>query len=434
MRNNLGFKLVKILIVLAFIGLFFLWYSRDVDLNPEAAQWIQELNQKEAIENNAYLYLLGIEAAETQDPFQIGQEKLDLYLNFLRDNEIYTSEAKEPLVLKIKNQIRLPDKEQFCQFAKIECLETWLQSSLDELESHLNKHQLIYDRYKFYLSIPDSKRLGYPSINDPIPEYSYLKMGNTLSNLKTLLAARKGIKLRHKPLIDEINDLRRRLRQSEQMLTKLVITSMISDSLAILFFLEQRDIVNINEPLDPLNQSELSLASDLQYEFVMQANFYPRLMRTKNLFDGNKEHPPYFNSIVIKPNKTINMLHDYFSNLIKLEKLPPANYFSAYEKIYSDYSNQSIDLKNPVGSTLARVGTFNMQKYKMRIFALDAKIKLFNAYTASKDLGNDTEINHLINPFFPEETVIINDEEICFRTPSEDKNNQACLFKFQSIE
>jgi hypothetical protein len=409
-----------IIILIVSIGLFFL--QTDDELSPTAQEWVQKLELGRNSSSEAFIYLNGIMASEEDSVMKVGSARFAAYRKAedqakLSDNGIiYQDYPTEKEISKPSS-----DNEIYCRLSEVDCLDKILKNSSEWL-SELKKYTVILQRYRRFIKFTEYRTLSKPSVYEETPKFEYLKYGNRLSILESLLLAEQGNPEAAIDLLNsEIESLRTQLVNADSIIYKLFFVNMIANNLDVMGYVSNR--YNYYKALDIpfLNSDELSMKDPVIREFGMMYELYSNLDGNPEIFEKGGNAPSWLVRAIFKRNKTINESIPSFEKWIDISSLSQEEF--AKDKVPENTEvEREVDLDNFVGSVLNSIGSPDFHKYMARLFDLNCKIVLVNYIIENKG-------KPLINPYYPlqKNAYKSSESEICMTGPYEDTRRLRCI-------
>ncbi|MCF6190846.1 MAG: hypothetical protein L3J51_10225 [Cocleimonas sp.] len=425
------FKII-VLAILLFIISAILLLQIDDDLDPQAqSMYEQAMAHKES---EAYIYLLGMQAGVGEKPEIVGKALMASIREADKkyfanphtqefEHEDYTDEKRLPL----------PELGS-CIYTEKDCEYTdKLFDYSFNLESLPEEQKVLLKRYKKLIAMRDFHTLPLPHIYTPLPTFQYLTKGNTLASLEAIEKAKKGnLDEAKKLLLNDISLLRFNLQQADTLITKIIYVSMISKTLDVLSALIHKYDSPAQENIKALTSDEKSLVKAMDYEYGLGHNLFKSLDRAPNLLStiGNNEEgnlPAWVSRILYKPNMTMNATFPALRQ-VGQDSLLTSKAFTL--KVASDkpISKKMSIIRNYAGTILWRIAGPDFNPYIARVFALDAKIHLFNKTANQTKLP--ATLSHINNPFYDDKAAYYSEDKkaICVDAPLLDKRKDyRCL-------
>lgn len=411
-------KPVKILLIIlmmlfAIIGLLLI----DDELSSESKSLLQQT--KTSADDTGYYYLMGIMAAENEDPVEIGKQ---IFASIQLAEAAQSSISIEPLDFETypdDKRILLPSGEFFCQYREANCFPT-IMNNIGSFDRH--QYQVLTQRYLTYIQMPNHILLTKPSGNEPLPPYQYLTMGSRAFLLSTFQDARIDPVPALTTLNNHLTQLRLKLASASNLIEKMIYVSLISQSIDFMFAISKNNNHAQEVGINLLTQQEMDLGEALKREFLWQASLYKELNGNPNIFSENTKVPSLFTKIVFKENMTVNLTATDFSAAISRSQLNAFD-FGLFGNMSKDGPKKSFSLRNIVGNKLNAIASPDYDKYALRLHELNNKILLFNSLVANKG-----ELVDLVNPYYQQsEQPEIKNGRLCLKSPMEDESLTGCL-------
>ena len=400
----------------------------DDDLAPKAQSMYEQATAHK--ESEAYLYLLGIEAAADEKPEVVGKALMASIRSAEKkyfenphtqeyEYEDYSGERSLPLpALGTEKNCEYTDK---------------LFSYPFNLELLPEEQKVLLKRYKKLIAMRDFHTLPLPHISASIPAFQYLTKGNTLASLEAVEKAKKGsVEAAKKLLLDDISLLRFNLQQADMLITKIIYVSMISKSLDVLSVVIHKYDSPAQENIQALTSDEKSLVKAMNYEYGLSHNLFKSMDKASNLLstiDNSKNGnlPAWVSRILFKPNMSLNAIFPYLGEFGQYSLLSPKAFVLKVANNKPVFKKKFY-IRNYIGTVLTQINGPDFNKYIARVFALDAKIHLFNKTSSKTKLP--TTLSHISNPFYDDKAVYYSEDEkaICVDVPLLDKRkDDRCL-------
>ena len=402
----------------------------DNDLKPEIADMLEQAMPAESSE--AYLYLLGIVAAESEDPSVVGRQ---LFTDMQRAEEHYTfgDQSFEYEAYPEDKMLPLPQGELFCDSSEEGCWQA-IFNKKQEREQVLQANTTLLERYNAFISLPDYHSLAKPTEQEVFPPFSYLIKANRLvilNAINTHQTAEYGRTIN--VLTDHVSTLRNQLMRADNLVAKMVYSAMISDNLDALSLIIHASNGVLNDEIASLSLAERDLALAMSREFAMGYGLYTNLDRNSEFFgyaeDGWKGYMPgWLVRVFFKPNMTANDAFIFYSDTVQRSQLAQTEFAkSDLERSEEPYFKLS-SIRNSVGNILNSIARPNFDQYIARLFDLNTKISIFNQIADKAVLPID--IDYIQNPNYGTGDTAYYSEEgksICLTGPLEDERSLRCL-------
>lgn len=412
------------LVIIALILLQF-----DDDLHPEAHTLVELTTTPQT--NEAYLYLLGIDAPLEGSPRDIGKRLL------ARSQAQDQLEADDPFTTE---QAPFPDYEAlprpegdlFCRWSDEGC-RIQVFSSFSGAPPLSETHRTLLDRYQTFMAMDGFQTLSKPSVHEPMPSFHYLFSGHRLAMLEALRTAEKGdAEAAVQLLANTLKRVRNQLSRADTTIAKMVYLALMSENLDVFSVILARHGYDLAPELEPMTKAERDFRLAMAREFAMGYYLFQSLDRHPQFFDTsgyNSWTPGWWVRAVFKPNMTSNSVLPAYLQAIELSQLTPKDYREQVKEA-AEAEVQASWLRNPTGTILARVGGPAFQDYVAEAFNINGKLSLLNQVIALKGVPDD--LQRLNNPLsLTDDGAYWSDDgqHLCLSGPGEDDRKFRCLLK-----
>ncbi|WP_263143733.1 hypothetical protein [Pseudomonas sp. RIT-PI-AD] len=363
-RGRRGWKRVGLaLLLVAALGLALCLRDEPLD---DGARDALRADETKAPDDPAYLYLLGLDAAEGE-PQALGRRRLEDYRAAL---------ARHPdgadLGLPAYPALALP--EGLCDPLERACRARREQDPVDT-PVPWERHAELLRRYHRAMAFASYRSSLAPGLAEPLPALRHLLNGNLLLNAQAWSLARTEGGAALRLLEDDLAGLRRRLAQADQMVLKLVLLKMIQRDLDSLAWLYQRGALPPPSTQAPLSEAERSLRAPMRREFALVARGLLGLRA-----DGMADPAAGFGerlgwALFYKPRMTVNRVWPRYRQVADTAALDAPGFARALRA--DPPAAPSSDWRNPVGAKLLRIGLPDWNAYLARFHDLDGKLRLF---------------------------------------------------------
>ncbi len=416
--------LSAMLAVIAVLAILLALTQIDDDLSEEALALVRILEEPK--ESQAYIYLLGINAAPDVDPLEVGGNLLEEYRKQEADEDYRVVEYRDP------DQILPPEGELFCGFFHEGCATTLFTSdfNIEELE---REHAVLLERLEALHGFGDYQTLSTPSVSEHIPAFHYIASGERIRVLRAISLHKKG---RSREAVDlllkRLEVLRESFALQDNLIGKMIYVIKISEIVDVASIILTEGGSSLKAELIPgmtLAEKELDRVS--AREFGMSYYLFKNLNKSPDIFEVSdsaqegetKEAkvPGWVLRITYKPNMTINAVVPFYTRMTRLSKLSPGAF--AEEIDSGDVPVISTSrFRNYVGYTLASVAWPNADEYIGRIMDVETKIELFNQIYYHGKQEDKVE-----NPYYEGEYSYREGDAVCFHGPLKDERRLRCL-------
>ncbi|VAW65395.1 hypothetical protein MNBD_GAMMA09-2959 [hydrothermal vent metagenome] len=412
---------MKYLIVSAIGLLLLVLLQIDDELSSTSQKWVAKLENDRVADSKAYHYLSGIMASKGEDVMSTGKARCSAYKKIEEsarpfDNEIvFDDYAENKKLLKPD-----PDNKIYCKLWQRDCINKVLKNS-SKWKSELEAHSELLERYRTFLTLTDFITLTKPSLFELNLEYDYLRYGNRLVILESLIQAESGFPEKAMDsLVEDIKKFRRQLVVADNLIHKMFFVNMIADNLNIMAYISNRYNYHRDTEISYLTPAELSVKNPVIREFGMIYYLYINLNENPEIFEVDGNMPAWLVRIIFKPNKTINQAARVFEKIIYMSTVTPQE-FAAFQLSEDEVLDEDIDLFNFAGSVLNNIASPDYYIYIARLYDLNCKISLVNYLLADKS-------SLPVNPYYPSSNALeTGDGEICFNGPYKDETGLRCI-------
>ncbi len=416
--------LSAMLAVIAVLAILLALTQIDDDLSEEALALISIIEEPK--ESQAYIYLLGINAAPDADPLEVGGKLLEEYRKQEADENYKAVEYSDP------DQILPPEGDLFCGFFQEDCAKTLFTTdfNIEELE---REHAILLERLETLHGFGDYRTLSMPSASEHLPAFHYIAYGERIRVLRAISLHKKG---RSQEAVDlllkRLEVLRKSFAVQDNLIGKMIYVIKISEivDVAGIILTESGDSVKA-ELLPGMTLAEKRLDRVSAREFGMPYYLFKNLDKSPDMFevsDPMKEGetqeakvPGWVLRITYKPNMTINAVVPFYTRMTRLSKLSPGEFAQDIESGQIPEMTAS-RFRNYIGTILVNMSRPNLEEYVGRIMDVETKIELFNQihyYGKQED--------RVENPYYPGEYSYGEGDAVCFRGPLKDERRLRCL-------
>ena len=406
MKKTTKYILIFFLVVIVGVCLIVLDMQRDEELLPEAKRLLALVSDK--TENEAYLYLMGLDAAPEEDPVKVGRHRQNQNKMLLKNPEhefqFYSGKGELP---------GLPG-ELSCKYRDYRnaCLRKLLSKDID-IESIYKEHHIIIERVEHFFSYKEFKPVAYDSLASVSPAYHVINDYYNLIILKAISLHQNGDTQAAIDLIQrKILFARKKLAEDNDLLGKMVYISIIAKTLnrkSMLFGKGNVVFQRVSQLSLAEKNSELAFASQLEYRY----NGYKSMFHAHVQDMGGGRMGKFLAKSLYKPNMTLNYSLPIFTKAIAQSKMSPQEFVEDIKKPIE--LDDSFQIRNYAGARYALVG-LALEKYVVQIKNLDILISLFNHLHVDKKPAEA-----FVNPYYPEKTAFKKDGKVCFDRPFEDE-------------
>jgi len=414
--------------IFVFIIIAILLLQIDDDLDPKAQSMYEQATAHK--ESEAYLYLLGIEAAVDEKPEVVGKALMASmreaekkyfaapYVIQSFEYDGYPSDKKLPL----PSLGTCKGKDNNCEHVDK------LFSYPFDLGALPAEQKVLLERYEKLIAMKDFNTLALPHIEAVFPAFQYVMKGNSLASLEAISKAKNGnLKEAKKLLLDEISLLRVQLKQADTLVGKMIYTSAISKTLNVLSVLIHKYDSPVEDNIQALSSDERSLVKAMNYEYGFMYNMSKKMDGAPNILSKDGNLPKWVSRIIFKPNMTMNDAFPLLRN-VGQDSLLSSKEFALKIANKKPRVKPKAYIRNYTGTILGRIGSPDFNQYIARVFYLDAKIHLFNK-TANKAKLPAT-LSHISSPFDEKKAAYYSEDNkaVCIGGPlPEERRDYRCL-------
>ena len=413
---------------------FFYWFGLDEPLDPIAQQLINQATPTTQT-SNAYLYLLGINAAADEDPLTVGKQ---IFASIQQGEKLYF-QGKQAFTYQAypaNKALPLPNGDLFCSIAKqANCLASLFAADVNTIKATLTQHATLLQRYKFFIKQDDYQTLSQPQSNEPSNNLVYLTKAESLLILESILYSKQGETIKALALLKSSLDLnRQRLKQSDNLIQKIIYKTYISNLIDSIYLTLKIDN-KLNFIIEPLTVEELSLEKPIAREFAFLATSIKYITSEMKLQaldnkDTNQYRVISGMYLLYKSNITINANILFYQPIQQIHKVKPENLasYKASQNRAAYKALNKIKVQNLVGTILNKLEKPDFYSYAERLFDTNAKIQLFNQLqNPTTDLN--TIISQPANFYNKIDKWQLSDDKkrICLRSPIQNKIDVNCL-------
>lgn len=409
----------------------------DDKLDPEVEKFINY--EPEIIwEDNAYVYLWGMRTKE-ESPYKVGKEILE---KLVEEDKLYNYE-QHPLNLDFLDdyeQFDLPESNLLCKKHEKGCINKILKNK--NIGLFLSEYEFYKFRYLIFLKFYHFNQIADRRLESPIPSFMAITYAQKIFHISVLHEIKNTPKaITTEQLIDELNHLKNLLKQSDTLLSKMVILAMINENVEFINYLYQNNLTNFNVVnsqtiFRPLKQSEKSLYNAMYEEhtkgmkmlFDWTSDYKALTRKAKNLFGDGLMKVYHF--LVSKPNLTVNTQYNQIvKQLLIITKLPPKLFYKEYEKFENKVTHDKI--RNYIGHLLMSYPMPDYLIYQARIFDVDMKIQLLRLIIQSESIYNLNISDEFLSSYDNTEP-FVKDGKICYSGVTELFPENRCLLIYNT--
>ena len=362
--------------------LFGAWFSQQDDpLDPEVKRWLSLIDADAY--SPSYLYLLGMGAAEGQDPAVVGKKVLEVHQQWDMDVERRQHERQTLLPKKP------PDGEAFCSFKQTECVAYLFGLDVAEIRHLMMSNQWLIVRNNRFLAFGEFTTMTKPAIDEHVARYSYVVRAERLELLQAVALYHQGDARQALDTISQrLVQLRQMLSDQDTLIGVALYADLITNLLDLKSLILHRESL-ASSAITSLSQNETDIRVALARELTMLYKLFKDLDRNPDLLEIGGELPGWQGRLLFKPHMTINAELPWLEAISRLTMLTPAQYDLAVERLPSLEEHW---IRNPVGTVLQGVARSEYSTVRLLI-NLKAKIDVFNQlYSERSGLSDQSNI------------------------------------------
>lgn len=405
--------------------------QKDDVLNVKLEELITTTSRHD--DSKAYYYLLGFRASKQGNPIEIGE----LVFTNIKYQELANAETpsiNNRIVYHPVEDLPRPESPLLCQYRDESCLPT-IFDNIDKIPALISQHRLYISRFKEYAALNDFHTLSEPSIAEPLPNYASIKDAVRLATLEQIYLASTGRSVQAiKNLFRLHEQLRAQLVQQDNIIGKLFLQNLISESIDIIYIVNANNHFPVKKYINPLNAQERSLTEGFIREIQMSKILFESLDKSPNILNSLDENiyinsPPWLARLLFKPNMSINQtskqayygaqlssfnINEFSQEMFsrRLQPMPEEHWF-----------------RNPLGTMLAQIPSRDNAEFISNFWSINNKINLFNDGMKARRKNHNFKQVTSVFPSQQDEIPYFKDhkQKICLTSPFDDRKDLQCL-------
>lgn len=415
-------KIIGGLLSVALLGCGLFYWLRDEPPSAEVQQWLEQAQVRPG-SSAAYLFLAGLDAPPRHSPAALGQVRLQEYQQWQASHGF----AQQGFAPAQQVRLALPTGQDFCPVEKQVCFDGLLQRQA-QLPALVAEHGALLSRYRYFLTLNDFRTLHSPSAAEPGLPLTYLIRGQQLLSLRALSLALNGEGVAAQALLlEDYAGVRQHLAQADQLVLKMILTSMLNRNLEWLARLQRLGLTPPVAALAPLTVAERTLRPALQREFLGTATLLADL-REEDIPGLLEEASMFFE---YKPQMTINASLIQYQQTTNLSETTPA-IFQQLVIANPEPSAPHTGIRNRVGNILLSIANPDFVPYVGRLMDIDSKLRLlsFNARPepGAVLVGQIAGLPDAVNPYLSTQHPFLDKQgRLCFDGPLPARESGRCV-------
>ncbi|MDP8208030.1 MAG: RDD family protein [Candidatus Electryonea clarkiae] len=330
--------ILSIIILLVVVPIVLYFLGSDEQLSDQAQEWFADKAGAEIpADENAFYWIVGFSAPSDMDPVMAAVEWAE------NENKRIESFSYDNIPDEVKFK-KIPVDSIFKELKAAVPFISDYNSSKPVFDS-ITKIDELYQRCRFLTDRYD-KLLLLKNFNSPITPHQIadhsisplLLRYQNFENAWLLIQYKKGD---HQFVIDRLQSSiemsRNLLKEADNMLIKLLCSVLLQKELRlvnILLDVEDRPSTELNRMimnLSPLISEEISLRKAIHYESLIVKNSTEDLLEN---IERNRSAKKSLGYLVTKPNATLNIVVESYSNVAALSEKTAGEYMNSYEDFY----------------------------------------------------------------------------------------------------
>lgn len=422
MSNKL--KIIIPFVVTVAVLVLFTWLAqRDQEYSSLAQRWVNDIEKDLNTDSEAYLYLNGIMAAESDDVLSVGKARHEVYRQAFAEHDYSLgSDLNKFEAYPAEKRLALPNLNgMLCIVRDYQCFHEFTAQT-NTWKSKLNENAELFRRYQHFIAYEEYTSIAESSFLLEFVPYEYISKGNQLLVLQAFILAETGNIDRSVAILrQDIRNVRRLFAEVDSLELKVHLASVLMSDLVYLSFLIQRYDVASIEYIEPLTSEELSIRQAIIREFSLFDTLFKATGNASNLFSEEVLTPLFVVRVLFKSKKSSNELAMLLEQYIELSEMPQAAFAASNFVSMSKYASQ-LDFNNFLGRPLVLAVTTDYSPYVNRLFTINSYISMLNYLSNQQPLP--------INPFFPkEQAYTIDADKVCLKNTKYARPDDICFVR-----
>lgn len=315
------------------LGAWLIYNRIDEAPSPAALRLGKPFEHNVPDRQNAWLYLMGMDAAPNEDPIHLGRMRVDMHNARMGKFPHRPADDAEKRLFEKRIALKWPDgMDKLCMPQQMDCVD-WAVQHADLLMKARGENGLLLKRYDFLLTLTDWDSQFVPSLEAPYPDS---KIDRLYLNLIASDAAQGDDMIKIFEKIKSSLDFYARMgEQSVELLDKMVALRRIMDRWSLLDSILMASEKNtlpflstmIAEIHKPPSASLLDLRRVLKHEYqtMLYAFNYAEFQPASD-FGG------FLVKALYLKQATVNLCAAVWEGIIELATVPAHQYDAALEK------------------------------------------------------------------------------------------------------
>ena len=372
--------------------------------------------------SRSYRILLGIHAADDEDAYAVGSERMSSYREAAGSEsaleEIEFTDYPQEKAAYIPSH---GDHPLYCYFGDAGCLDEVARDATGRLVERERLAHLTR-RYEQYLTAEEFHTELSLAINEPMPVYRHLVIAH-----KMRIFAAYGIAEDGQPseavrdMLDDVQRLRQKLAQSDNVIHKVVTIILLQDSLDAIAHVHARYNAHPIPPIPTLTPTERSFRKPLENEFQLLSALAFMPLASDAAWSENFGDIPKLLRRFYRPNMVVNALAENFDQQIHLSEQTSFAFANSLTETETK-SNEFFSIIPRINEQVQYLSGEDYLKYVSRAFDLDVKIALVNARVTERRAA-------IVNPYYPGQPAVLYEDggRLCMEGPLVDEKYARCL-------
>lgn len=376
------FLVVIFLLLLAYVVFVLLINLRDKPPSAAAVEFEQAWNNRPPVddENNGYLFLLGFDVAENQDPRAIGLARVEWSKSAIASLTEDSLDFPQPSYNLYEHlPVKFAELVNLCRDITHRCMIA-IAENRALINEWQNNHNWVNNRYRQLITHKGWLELSALDIRLPLPKYAEVMQAQRIMFMSAFTANPPTLNLEFGKLLDrDLQFWRRVLQNTDTLIAKMIAVSAIKNNFlwANHFLLGGGRLLSSASHYQVFSKDEMSMyrcfIGEWQFAYTSyQRQFDKQLTKTSEKLLMGLAH---------KKQDTINQMAERLKKILKNLEVPAAQLeaaLAAHEQALQQESAAQTKLNflakpyNVVGQILVNVATPAYGNYVVRTQNLEA--------------------------------------------------------------